>query len=123
LVLSVLVLALLAPSATAQASERVPLAVYCSPTGDLCQGVYRYNGRIKFSLGLFARYFNRVDVCVRDPSGRRTCRGVRVKKNGPLFEARIALAGNFPASKRGKYKVVWQRNGYRIGRALYFRKG
>lgn len=118
----ILFLVLLVPVATSQASERKPIAVYCSPSGDLCQGIYRYNGRIKFSLSLFAPYFNRVDVCVRNPAGLRSCRGTKVKKDGSFFEARIAFAGNFPSGKRGKYKVTWERDGYRIGKTLSFRK-
>jgi hypothetical protein len=107
-----------------ETEARKPVSVHCSPSGDLCQGVFRYKGRIKFSLGLAARYYSRVYVCVRNPAGRSTCRGVRVRQRGGYYEALIAFAKNFPSSRRGKYKVTWvdYGYGYRIGRPLYFRK-
>jgi hypothetical protein len=111
---------LLASPAPASA-ERV-LDSYCSPSGDYCTVVVRSHGRIKLVLRTFS-FRGSYELCVRPPGLSRECKSFRLfaTRHG-IYASRVDLARNFASSPRGRYAVSWRYEGFRVGRALHFRK-
>ena len=80
---SIILSALLAAPATATHGRRI--ASYCSPSGDVCYGIFDDSGTIRFQLTLAARYFSRYRLCVRPPTGATNCRSFPVKQTSGVF--------------------------------------
>ena len=87
----------------------VPVKTYCSPSGDVCFGIFRRSGAIFLDLTTAARYFERYTLCVRPPRGAVTCRRVRVRRNSSgAFSSSVRWHTRFPAGGAGTYRVTWR---------------
>jgi hypothetical protein len=95
---------------------------YCSPSGDLCYGIFNDAGTIRFQLTLVERYFARYRICVRPPRGATTCRSFPVRKTGPTFGGAVRWQRNFPDRGVGVYRVRWRLGTQALGPALTFRR-
>lgn len=111
----------LASAATAAPDRRI--ASYCSPSGDVCYGIFSDPGNVtRFQLTLAARYFGRYRICVKPPSGAATCKSFPVKKTGRVFGGAVKWDRNFPTNRGpGRYRVTWLLGTQRLGPALFFR--
>lgn len=89
------------------ASPPSRLAAYCSPSGDVCYGIFRKQGAIFLDLTTAARYFGRYSLCVRPPRGAMTCRRFAIRARGRLFGSSIRWHTGFPARGPGRYRVTW----------------
>lgn len=106
---------------TASAVPR-PIAAYCSPTGDYCQGVFRQEGGLRARISSFA-FSGRYQLCLHNRTYGRQCGRFRLRK-GPfgIHRGSVGLARQFRFRAKGRYSVVWRLDGNRIGRKLRFRK-
>ena len=120
--LAVLVAALAVASA-ASAAPDARIASYCSPSGDLCYGIFRDAGNVtRFQLTLAARYFGRYRICVKPPTGAVTCKSFPVRRTGRTFGGAVKWDRNFPTNRGpGRYRVTWLQGTRRLGPALFFR--
>jgi hypothetical protein len=118
-VLSVLLCAVLAWPASATHGRRI--ASYCSPSGDVCYGIFDNSGTISFELTLAARYFARYRLCVRPPRGATTCRSFPVKKT-VAYGGVVRWLRNYPQRGAGVYRVRWRLGTQALGPALTFRR-
>jgi hypothetical protein len=121
-VLCMLAAALVA-AAPASPAQEARIASYCSPSGDVCYGIFRDAGNVtRFQLTLAARYFGRYRICVKPPSGAATCKSFPVKRFGRLYGGAVKWDRNFPTNRGpGRYRVTWLVGTQRLGPALYFR--
>lgn len=115
-------LAAVAFAAPGAAAEKQRIASYCSPSGDVCYGIFNDSGTIRFQLTLAARYFARYRVCVRPPTGATTCRSFPVKKTGAVYGGAVRWQKNFPPRGPGTYRVRWRLGTQALGPALTFRR-
>jgi hypothetical protein len=86
----------------AEAQDR-PIATYCSPSGDVCTGVFKRAGAVILRISTAANYFARYRLCVRGPKSR-VCRTFLMRKN----DSQVRWSANFPNQGRGLYRVTWQ---------------
>lgn len=114
----------LAPSA---ASPGTRLASYCSPTGDLCYGVFGRRHRVYLRITTAARYFGRYTLCVRLlPAGGGAehalrCGSFPVFRGGAgTWVSTINYARQYPITQPGRYRVTWKA-GPALGPSLTFR--
>ena len=105
----VLVLATVAlPPPSAEAAP-VPVETYCSPSGDICFGIFRRSGAIFLDLTAAAKYFPRYTLCVRPPQGAVTCRRFPIRSSGHgAFISSVRWHTSFPARGAGPYRVTWR---------------
>jgi hypothetical protein len=116
-------LALLAPSALgAGSSPRKRIAAYCSPSGDVCYGIFRRGQEVEFQITTAARYFARYRLCVRAPTGALTCRNAPIRALGGQQGSIVRWSKNFPDRGQGIYRVTWSHAGVKLGPALRFRQ-
>ena len=120
--LAVACLAVAIFAAPAVSAEERRIASYCSPSGDVCYGVFDDSGTIRFQLTLAARYFARYRICVRPPRGATTCRSFPVKKTGAAYGGAVRWQRNFPSRGAGVYRVRWRLGTQALGPALTFRQ-
>lgn len=113
--------ALSSPPTAATGVAPKPIATYCSPTGDLCFGVFDRSGAVSLELTTFARYFARYHLCVTPPRGTATCKSFPVRESGRLYASRVRWHRNFPARGPGQYRVAWKLGGALLGPRLGFR--
>lgn len=104
---------------SASATEQARLPSYCSPSGDVCFGVFRKTGVVSFKLTLAARYFPRYRLCVRKLGQARVCKSFPVKKTGAQWGGTVNWAKNFPHTP-GTYRVTWWQGSNRLGPPLNF---
>ena len=98
--------ALLVPAAGA---APVPVKTYCSPSGDVCFGIFRRSGAVFFDLSTAAKYFQRYTLCVRPPRGVVTCRRFPIRSSGRgAFHSSVRWHTSFPARGAGTYRVTWR---------------
>jgi hypothetical protein len=57
--------AAVAVAATPAAAADKAIATYCSPSGDVCYGVFNRSGKVFLRITTAARYFRRYTLCVR----------------------------------------------------------
>jgi hypothetical protein len=116
-------LALLCASAAEATSDDVkaPVARYCSPSGDLCFGIFRAGG-IVFRITTVERYFARYRVCVRPPRGSSSCRTAPIRRQGSLYGSNVRWPRGFGDHGPGVYRVTWSQAGRRLGPTLRFRR-
>ena len=112
----------LALAASASAAERTRIASYCSPSGDVCYGIFRNASGTSytFRLTLAAKYFPRYQVCVRPGGQIRTCKSFPVRKTGSSWGGTVVWQRNFPVRGPRGYRVTWRRHGHRLGPSLTF---
>ena len=120
--LLVTIAALLAIATPASAAPEARVASYCSPSGDVCYGIFDDRGVIRFQLTLAAKYFSRYRLCVRPPRGATTCRSFPVKRVGSQFGGAVRWERNFPSRGPGRYRVTWKQGPRALGPALTFRR-
>lgn len=80
----------------------------CDPSGDSCISVKKINGVRRLRLGMLFRYFPKHMVCVKGPSGERTCHSYRTRKIRGLWGSSIDWRKNYPFDGRGIYRVAWR---------------
>jgi len=119
--LLVAVVASLAVVVSASSADQRRVASYCSPSGDVCYGIFDVRGVIRFQLTTAARYFSRYRICVRTPRGATTCKGFPVRKTGASFGGKVIWQRNFPSGGPGRYRVTWKLGANRLGPSLTFR--
>ncbi len=136
-------------AARSEGHQARTIASYCSPSGDICFGIFNRGGKVFLQISTAARYFSRYTVCVtRLPRGKNPEHAQRCG-SFPLFRQSASTWGssvNFarqfvgPLSHPlvplpGRYQVTWrqvcsqctpkaQRHsacGPGLGPSLYFR--
>jgi hypothetical protein len=93
---------------------------YCSPTGDYCTSVAKLKGVRYLRLGTFS-FTGRVKICVKDPSATRVCHSFKLRKAGPLYQAKVLWKRNYPDRGRGTYRVTFFYGTTKLGPALDFK--
>jgi hypothetical protein len=134
-------------AATARATSTI--ASYCSPSGDICYGVFERGTRITLQITTAAHYFNRYTLCVtllpqgHLPEHARRCGAFPVfRQAGSTWGSSIDLARQYVGPRRhgltpvrGRYQVTWRQvcrqcapkarrhsaRGTPLGPSLYFR--
>ena len=125
-------LALLGPALAATASTAAPgsktIASYCSPSGDVCYGVFNRSGKVDLRITTAARYFKRYTLCVRllpvgtDGSHLQRCGSFPVfRQGGSTWGSSIDYARQYPIKDPGRYRVTWKLGSGPLGPPLYFR--
>jgi hypothetical protein len=112
---AVVALAALVIAAPAGAKES-----YCSPSGDVCTSVAKLKGVRYLRVGTFS-FTGRVKICVKDPTAARVCHTYKLRKAGPLFQAKVLWKANFPNRGPGTYRVTFFYGATRLGPALSFK--
>jgi hypothetical protein len=120
--LLVVLAAALAVATPAMSAEQVRIASYCSPSGDVCYGIFKRSGVVRFELTTAARYFSRYRICVRPPRGATTCKSFPVRSRGVAYGGSVIWARNFPNRGAGRYRVTWKVGTRALGPALSFRR-
>jgi hypothetical protein len=126
LLLVAIATAVIAPASTAAAPTGI--ASYCSPSGDVCYGIFKRNGHVSLEITTAARYFGRYTLCVRrirPPGGGaeslQRCGSFPIFRQGHgTYGSRINYPKQYPITTSGTYRVVWKAP-TALGPALRFR--
>jgi hypothetical protein len=80
----------------------------CASSGDYCVSVKKIDGVRKSRVGML-RYFRRHEVCVKGPTGERTCHTYRTRRlfNG-AWGSSIDWREHYPFEGHGVYRVAWR---------------
>jgi hypothetical protein len=123
----VLVAATVATAGRARPADRT-ISSYCSPSGDVCYGVFGQAGKPYLRITTAARYFGRYTLCVQllGPGGGaehvRRCGSFPVfRQGGSTYGSSVNYAKQFPVKVRGRYRVTWKALGSTLGPSLTFR--
>jgi hypothetical protein len=116
--LAVTAAAALALLGGASAADQARLPSYCSPSGDVCYGIFKVSGTHSFRLTLAARYFSRYRICVKPVGRAATCKSFPVK-TGAQWGGKVSWERNFPHAA-GRYRVSWRQGTTRLGPVLSF---
>ena len=116
---SVVALAAAAFAAVLLAAPAAAKNHYCSPSGDVCTSVARLKGVRYLRVGTFS-FTGRVRICVKDPTGVRVCRSFKLRKVGPIYQAKVLWKQNYPNRGAGAYRVTFFYGSTRLGPALSF---
>ena len=114
--------ALAAASPTAPRTKTI--ASYCSPSGDVCYGIFNRGGKVSLEITTAAKYFNRYTLCVRRtrPAAPQRCGSFPVfRQGGSTWASRVNYARQFPVKSPGRYRVTWKLGSGPLGPALQFR--
>ncbi len=108
------------------ASRPKTIASYCSPSGDVCFGVFNRSGAVYLQISTAASYFPRYRLCVRPPgggaTGRERCGSFPVLRGqGPTRASSVKYARQFPVVGAGTYRVTWKLGTVPLGPTLRFR--
>jgi hypothetical protein len=112
-------LGLLAGTAHAIYKPKEYIARYCSPSGDLCLGIFDAGG-IVFQIVTAERYFARYRICVRPPRGEVRCRNLPINRQTPVWGSHVRWPRIFGDHGPGVYRVTWSHAGRRLGPTLRF---
>jgi hypothetical protein len=123
-----LLAALLLASATRAAPADKTLSAYCSPSGDVCFGVFGRAGKVYLRITTAAHYFGHYGLCVQLlPAGggtahKRRCGSFPVfRESGGTYASSVNYAKQYPIKSRGRYRVTWKSEGTALGLSLFFR--
>jgi hypothetical protein len=123
-----LVLATATPGAGETAAGPKTIASYCSPSGDVCYGIFKRSGKISLEITTAARYFSRYTLCVRRlpprtaPDYAQRCGSFPVfRQSGSTWGSRVNYARQYPLTFAGRYRVTWKLAGSALGPSLRFR--
>jgi hypothetical protein len=123
-----LVLATATPGAGETGAAPKTSASYCSPSGDVCYGIFKRNGKVSLEITTAARYFNRYTLCVRrlpprsTPAYAQRCGSFPVfRQSGSTWGSRVNYARQYPLTFAGSYRVTWKLAGSAFGPALRFK--
>jgi hypothetical protein len=132
--ISLLALVVALAATTAGAAPNRPatnsrtIASYCSPSGDVCFGVFSRRHKIYLRISTAAHYFGRYNLCVRllPPSSGAAhalrCGSFPVfRQGGSTWGSTVNYARQYPVKVSGRYRVTWGQGGTRLGPPLYFR--
>jgi len=100
------------------------VASYCSPSGDVCYGIFKRGGKVSLEITTAAKYFNRYTLCVRRtrPAAPQRCGSFPVfRQGGSIWGSRVNYARQFPVKSPGRYRVTWKLGSGPLGPALQFR--
>jgi hypothetical protein len=113
-----------AASASAAYEPKRFIARYCSPTGDLCFGIFGLsNDRIVFQLTIQERYFTSYRICVKAPTRAARCRNFPINRQTPIYGSHVYWRRYFGDQGPGVYRVTWKnQQGTRLGPTLRFRR-
>jgi hypothetical protein len=92
---------------------------YCSPSGDVCTSVAKLKGVRYLRVGTFS-FTGRVKICVKDPSAVRVCRSFKLRKAGPIYQAKALWKRNYPNRGPGTYRATFYYGARKLGPALTF---
>jgi hypothetical protein len=121
--------AVLGPASTtsAKGAEKT-IATHCSPSGDVCYGIFNRSGKAYLRITTAARYFKRYTLCVQLlPAGGGAEHALRcgsfpvLRRDGSTWGSSVNYARQYPVTLRGRYRVTWKLSGGPLGPALYFR--
>jgi hypothetical protein len=120
--------AAVASAAPGAVNER-RIASYCSPSGDVCYGVFNRARKVYLRITTAAHYFNRYRLCVRLlPAGASggehalRCGSFPVfRQGGGTWGSSVNYARQYPITQAGRYRVTWGQGGTRLGPPLFFR--
>ncbi|HEX6700989.1 MAG TPA: hypothetical protein VF101_09700 [Gaiellaceae bacterium] len=114
-------------AATPAAAKDKTLTSYCSPSGDVCYGMFIHAGRVQLRITTAARYFRRYTLCVQFlPPGTgaehvRRCGSFPVfRQGGSTWGSSVDYARQYPVTLPGRYRVTWKQGGTPLGPPLYF---
>ena len=110
----------LTAAASPTALRTKTVASYCSPSGDVCYGVFQKAGNYQFKLTLAAKYFARYRICIVPLGQTKTCKSFPVKKTGAQWGGTVIWQRNFPVRGPRRYKVSWLQGTHRLGPVLAF---
>ena len=115
-----------APNRAASSSRTV--ASYCSPSGDVCFGVFSRSRKIYLQITTAAHYFSRYTLCVRllppDTSADHALRCGSFplfRQGGGTWGSTVNYARQYPVTNPGRYRVRWRQSSTPLGPPLYFR--
>jgi hypothetical protein len=106
-----------APSA---AAEQTRVKSYCSPSGDVCYGIFKTGSTYSFRLTLAKKYFSRYRVCVRPLGQQVKCKSFPVKKSSASWGGTVVWQRNYPVSGPRGYRVTWRQGTTSLGPPLTF---
>ena len=101
------------------------VAGYCSPSGDVCLGIFNRGGAAYLEISTAARYFGRYRLCVRPPgggaAGLQRCGSFPVFRRGSVWHSSVKYGRQFPVVGPGTYRVTWRVGERPLGPTLRFR--
>ena len=100
------------------------LTSYCSPSGDVCYGIFKRGGKVSLEITTAAKYFNRYMLCVRRirPAAPQRCGSFPVfRQGGSTWGWRVNYARQFPAKFPDRYRVMRELGSGPLGPALQSR--
>jgi hypothetical protein len=113
-----------APAAPAEKT----IASRCSPSGDVCYGVFNRRGKAVLRITTAAAYFRRYTLCVRllgsgggAEHARRCGSFPMFRQGGSTWGSTVNYARQYPVTVPGRYRVTWKLPSGPLGPALYFR--
>ena len=113
-------------SAGSAATKPKTIGAYCSPSGDVCYGIFKIRGAVVLQITTAARYFRRYTLCVRPPgsgaAGVLRCGSFPLFRGaGSTWSSSVRHARQFPTVGAGIYRVTWKSAGQALGPTLRFR--
>ena len=115
-----------ASTAPAAAPSLRRIASHCSPSGDVCYGIFTRNRVVLLRISTAAHYFSRYTLCVKGPGGGAAgyvrCGSFPVfRQSGSTWGSTVRHARQYPVVGPGTYRVTWMLNGQALGPTLRFR--
>jgi hypothetical protein len=117
-----------AAGAAPSAVNEKKIASYCSPSGDVCYGIFKRAGKVYLRITTAARYFSRYKLCVRLlPPGSGAdlvlrCGSFPVfRQGGGTWGSSVNYLRQYPVRNPGRYRVTWKLGATRLGPPLSFR--
>jgi hypothetical protein len=98
------------------------LRSYCSPSGDLCFGVFAQGRVVRFKITTAARYFSRYTLCVQAPgAGAQRCGSFPLFRGAHGTWYSTVKLSTFTSGGPGVYRVTWRIGSGPLGPSLRFR--
>jgi hypothetical protein len=119
-----LVVALAVAVPTSSGAPEKALTSYCSPSGDVCFGIFNRSSKVSLEITTAAKYFKRYTLCVRrvQPVAPQRCGSFPVfRHGGGTWGSRVNYARQYPVKTPGRYRVTWKLGATALGPPLYFR--
>jgi len=112
--------------AGSSAAKPKTVTAYCSPSGDVCYGVFKIDGAAVLQITTAARYFRRYTLCVRPPgggaAGAQRCGSFPLfRRGGSIWGSSVKYARQFPRVGPGVYRATWKSGSRALGPTLSFR--
>ncbi len=117
LAVSVVAVLAMGTAATGSSTKAELVDSYASPTGDFSLSIVIRHQEVKFEIAASA-FRGRYELCVKGGSEKQ-CDEFRLEPFGDFWTDRVDWARHFDEDV-GRYKVVWKRDGDRLGEPLEF---